>query len=413
MHFTRSSVLLCAGALVFAAACSDEPSTSSAPRSTPSASESAAPTPSPDASEAPDDTFDPADVSLGTRVAAEGFEAPVGLAAANDGTERLFVVEQGGAIRYIDRDGEVQPFLDIGDRTEASGEQGLLGLAFHPDFSGNGRFFVNYTDLEGDTVIAGYTSPDGRTADAASERVLLRIDQPYANHNGGDLAFGPDGYLYIATGDGGSAGDPLDNGQNPDALLGKLLRIDVDARDAGEYGIPRDNPLVDTAGARPEIWALGLRNPWQFSFDRATDDLWIADVGQGEFEEINREPAGSEGGANYGWRVVEGGVCYLDPDCDLESFESPVATYSHDLGCSVTGGYVYRGTEFPKLNGAYVTGDYCSGNMWALPADVDGVDDPAPSLETEFGITSFGEDEAGELYLTDVNTGTVLQVTAN
>lgn len=395
MPIRTATSLLLALALALSA-CSEESPTSSSP--------------SPSATPAERPRFDPERVALATRVVAQGLEAPVGLAHAGDGSDRLYVVEQPGRIRSFAPGGAPQLFLDIADRISSGGERGLLGLAFHPRFERNDRFFVNYTDVNGDTVISEFTA-NARGGDPLSERVLLTVDQPYPNHNGGDLAFGRDGFLYVALGDGGSAGDPHNNGQRLDTLLGKMLRIDVDARGAGTYGIPPDNPFVDSPDARPEIWAYGLRNPWQFSFDRDTDDLWIADVGQGAYEEINREPAGSRGGLNYGWNQVEGVSCYAE-GCDPGASVRPVAVYSHDQGCAVTGGYVYRGSRFPQLVGAYVAGDYCSGNIWVLPPTTKLVQDPRPALETDLGITSFGEDESGELYLTDVNAGTVRAVIA-
>jgi glucose/arabinose dehydrogenase len=382
--------------------CSDEPvpapqSTSDSPSVSPSETTRAEPAP---------ESFDPAEANLDTRVVAAGFEAPTGLAHAGDGSGRLFVIEQGGTIRVL-KDGEraSEPFLDISDRLTAGGEQGLLGLAFHPRFERNGRFFVDYTNLDGDTVVSEFAA-----GDPDSERILLSFDQPFSNHNGGDLAFGPDGHLYIASGDGGSSGDPNDNGQRLDTFLGKMLRIDVDERDGGEYGVPQDNPFAEESSARPEIWSYGLRNPWQFSFDRETGALWIADVGQGAFEEINREARNSGGGLNYGWRVVEGNACFEDQDCERESFVSPVATYSHSFGCAITGGYVYRGETFPDLRGAYITGDYCSGNLWALPIGTERATDPRPALSTDFNISSFGEDEEGEVFLTDHGGGRVVQI---
>ncbi len=292
-------------------------------------------------------SFDPDRVELGLQTVVAGLGAPLLVANAGDGSDRLFVVEQVGRIRVIE-DGELrpEPFLDLSGRILAGGEQGLLGLAFHPRFASNGRFFVNYTDLQGDTVVAefGLLSGDPDRGDPGSERLLLSFDQPFANHNGGALAFGPDGDLYVATGDGGSAGDPMGNGQNLDTLLGKLLRIDVDERTDGlEYAIPPDNPFADRDGARPEIWAYGLRNPWRFSFDLETGDLWIGDVGQGSFEEIDHV-ASTDAGLNFGWSVMEGDACF-EPltGCDESGITLPVAVYDHGLGCSVTGGFVYRG----------------------------------------------------------------------
>jgi glucose/arabinose dehydrogenase len=327
----------------------------------------------------------------------EGLTRPVHITNAGDGSGRLFVVEKPGRIMIV-RDGAVQPdpLLDITDRVGAQGsEQGLLSVAFHPRFAENGSFFVNYTDRRGDTVISRFRA-EGDRADPTSEQVLLQVDQPYPNHNGGLVLFGPDGYLYIGMGDGGSAGDPQGYGQRMDTLLGKMLRIDVD--NGNPYGIPPGN--LQRAGARPEIWATGLRNPWRFSFDRATGDLFIGDVGQNAWEEIDWLPAGAPAGANFGWNVLEGEACYRNATCDRRGFVMPIATYGHDLGCSVTGGYVYRGAQSPGLQGAYIFGDYCSGQMWTLRPGTDGDWTLAPALDTNLSITSFGEDEAGELYLT-------------
>ena len=339
----------------------------------------------------------------------DGLEGPLLLTHAGDGTGRFFVVEQNGTVRIVE-DGELaeEPFLDISDKTEGGGEQGLLGLAFHPAFDRNGRFFVNYTDLEGDTIVAGYRA-EGARADPASEQVLLKIEQPYPNHNGGHLAFGPDGYLYIASGDGGAGGDPQDNGQDRDALLGKLLRIDVDAGDP--YAIPSDNPFADGSDGAPEVWAYGLRNPWRFSFDEGSETLWVGDVGQGELEEINRVGS-DEAGLNYGWNEMEGSRCYEGDDCDTSGKVLPVTEYGHDLGCSVTGGFVYRGSEFPKLNGAYFFADYCSGRIWAIDAAAEGPVEPTLLFSSERALSSFGLDEDGELYVTDIGAGEVLRVVA-
>jgi glucose/arabinose dehydrogenase len=306
----------------------------------------------------------------------------------------------------------VEPFLDISSLVVAGGEQGLLGLAFHPDFDSNGKFYVNYTDRNGDTVVAEYrvhsANPD--RADPTSARTLLRIDQPYANHNGGGVEFGPDGYLYIATGDGGSGGDPMGNGQNRQTLLGKLLRIDVDATSGTRpYGIPDDNPFVGQSDAHAEIWAYGLRNPWRFSFDNGT--LWIADVGQDELEEVNRASA-DEGGINYGWNIMEGDQCFEASECDRSQLELPVATYGRDLGCSVTGGFVYRGREFQRMRGAYLFADFCTGIVFGLDADDTGRQEPVPLLESGASVSSFGLDERGELYLTDLSAGVVSRVVA-
>lgn len=403
----RSHCALVSVVLVAAlTACADDPVPAPAPDPGPSrttAGRDASPRPT----SPPERPFDAERVNLDLRPVATGLVAPVGLVDAPDGVERMYVVEQGGRIRTFTPDGPLRTFLDVSDRVTAGGEQGLLGLAFHPRYGANGRFFVNYTDLNGDTVIAEYRA-EGPTAEASSERIVLTFDQPFGNHNGGQLAFGPDGYLYIGTGDGGSAGDPENNGQRLDTLLGKLLRIDVDRTSAAAYAIPRDNPF-DEPDARPEIWAYGLRNPWRFSFDRVTGDLWIADVGQSAHEEVNLEVAGSDGGRNYGWRPVEGPACF-ESGCDLDAYAAPLFTYSHKLGCSITGGYVYRGRAYPNLRGAYLFGDYCSGNVWAIPSNARGATDPAPLLDTDFSISSFGEDEAGELYLVDAASGTIFRV---
>lgn len=354
---------------------------------------------------------DPGAVVLETEVVADGFNAPLLVTNAGDASERLFVVEQTGAVRIIE-DGAVlpEPFLDLSDRIVAGGEQGLLGLAFHPDYGANGRFFVDYTDTNGDTVISELSvSGDPDRADADSERVLLHIDQPYANHNGGNVIFGPDGYLYIGMGDGGSGGDPEGNGQDLSTLLGKLLRIDVDSGDP--YGIPQDNPFVDDTDARPEIFAYGLRNPWRYSFDAATGDLWIADVGQSEFEEVDHVGAGRSG-MNFGWNVMEGPNCFTEEGCDTSGLVLPVSGYSHEEGCSITGGHVYRGPGSPALRGVYVFGDYCSGTLWGLDARATSPVEPTALLEYGSSVSSFGLDESGELYMTDIATGEVLRLSA-
>jgi glucose/arabinose dehydrogenase len=376
---------------------------------TPQPDGSSSSSPSPEDSRRPSQrAFDPAAVDLDLEPVAEGLDSPLGVTHAGDGSGRLFIVEQTGAIRVM-RDGEIldEPFLDVGGMIVAGGEQGLLGLAFHPDYARNGRFFVDYTDVNGDTVVAEYgVSDDPDRADQDSARTLLQVDQPFSNHNGGQLDFGPDGFLYVALGDGGSAGDPDGNGQNTDVLLGKLLRLDVDSGDP--YGIPPDNPFAN-GGGEPEIWAYGLRNPWRFSFDSRTDELWIADVGQGEFEEINRRPAAA-GGLNYGWDQMEGPECYEGGECDPAGKIVPISGYDHDLGCSVTGGYVYRGKDFPELRGGYVFGDYCSGFIWAIDATAGESTEPIELMSSGLSISSFGLDEAGELYLTDLAAGQQLRV---
>lgn len=353
--------------------------------------------------------FDARSVEVELEPFVSGFEAPLLVTPAGDDSGRLFVVEQGGTVRTV-VGGEVQPvpFLDISELTEGGGEQGLLGLAFHPRFERNGRFFVNYTDRAGDTIVASYRA-DGEQADPTSASILLKIEQPYANHNGGHLDFGPDGYLYIATGDGGSAGDPEENGQDTDALLGKLLRIDVDEGDP--YGIPADNPFADGAGGAPEVWAYGLRNPWRFTFDPDSGTLWVGDVGQGELEEIDRVPD-DEAGLNFGWNEMEGSRCYEGADCDPSNKVLPITEYGHDLGCSVTGGFVYRGEDFPELQGGYLFADYCSGNMWVIDAATSGPVEPTLVSSSERALSSFGRGEDGELYVTDIGSGEVLRIAA-
>ncbi|MCS7060496.1 MAG: PQQ-dependent sugar dehydrogenase [Anaerolineae bacterium] len=331
----------------------------------------------------------------------DGLERPTYLTAAGDGSGRLYVTEQPGRVRVIEQ-GQLRPVpvLDIVDRVGSGGdEQGLLSIAFSPTFVQDRLLYVNYTDRNGATVVSRFTvSPDGLLADPATEQLLLTIDQPYANHNGGQLQFGPDGMLYIGTGDGGSAGDPQNYAQNITSLLGKMLRIDVKSAAADRpYAIPSDNPDFG-AGAPPELWAIGLRNPWRFSFDRLTGDLYIADVGQNAFEEINFQPASSRGGENYGWRLREGFAAYRGGQ-DSPALTAPIYQYDHELGCSVTGGYVYRGSAIPALVGRYIYGDYCSGTIWALHRNAAGEWINETLLESDMNISSFGEDEAGELYV--------------
>jgi glucose/arabinose dehydrogenase len=335
------------------------------------------------------------------KLVTSGLNSPVGIASALDGSGRLFVLEQAGVIRII-QDGALltNPFLDISGQVSCCGERGLLGLAFHPRYMENGQFFVNYTDLDGNTVIARFevSSNDPNQADASSEKRLIYIQQPYPNHNGGAVVFGPDGYLYLGLGDGGSGGDPQGNGQSTSTVLGKILRIDVDG--GSPYAIPADNPFVNGGGLL-EIWAYGLRNPWRISFDRAIGDLYIGDVGQNAWEEIDFLPAGSPGGANFGWNYREGTHPYQgSPPANLALVE-PIAEYSHDQGCSVTGGAVYRGSALPAWQGVYLYGDYCSGKVWGLVRNPLGAWLNGLLFETGSTISSFGTDEAGELYLVD------------
>ena len=327
----------------------------------------------------------------------------------------LFVVEQTGRIRIV-REGQLveRPFLDISGMVRAGGEQGLLGLAFLPSGE-DGRFFVYYTDDGGQQVVASYdTNPDDRDVAApGSATIWLRMDDRFGNHNGGSLVFGADGYLYIGTGDGGGAGDPLDSGRHLDTLLAKVLRIDVSGQPADgdpAYRIPADNPFVSTDGARPEIWHTGLRNPWRIRFDRATGDLWIADVGQGDREEIDVSRAGV-GGLDFGWNVMEGSTCFRSSGaCATPELTLPVAEYDHDLGCSVSGGAVYRGPSHPALQGWYVFSDYCTGEFWAIDASRERTEEPAIVAETDLNISAIAEDAAGELYATDLSGGQLLRI---
>ena len=364
---------------------------------------------------------------------ASGFDKPVDITNAGDGTNRLFVVEREGFIRIIELNNSnnvlATPFLDINTLVDHSGgEQGLLGLAFHPDFSTNGYFYVNYTRDPGPgldrTVIARYSINDGNpdVADPASAFTILEIEQDFGNHNGGDLNFGPDGYLYIAMGDGGDGGDPNCRSQDMTQLLGKMLRIDVDGTAPApassnlcglvtNYGIPGDNPFTGVTAECNEIWASGLRNPWRVSFDSQTGDLWIADVGQNNREEINVEPSGTSGGTNYGWKIMEGNFCHdpdpIDTDCPAATascfdsgYTAPIFEYNHGLGCSVTGGFVYRGTQHPNMIGLYLLMDYCSNRLWTIEPDtppnwiVSG-----PFVMGVSNVTTFGEDENNELYI--------------
>lgn len=345
-----------------------------------------------------------------------GLDQPVHVTNAGDGSGRLFVVEKAGIIRIVANDQlRPEPFLDITTVVGSSGsEQGLLSVAFHPDYRTNGRFFVDYTDKNGDTVIEGYqVSSEPDVADPGSGVTLLTIDQPYPNHNGGQLAFGSDGYLYIGMGDGGSGGDPQGNGQNKNVLLGKLLRIDVNAEGEQPYGIPSDNPYVGDSDARPEVWAIGLRNPWRFSFDRETGDLFIADVGQGDYEEVDVHPVSAGGGKNYGWNTMEGLHCFNPRSgCAQQGLELPVAEYNHGQGCSVTGGVRYRGTAVPAFGSTYFYGDYCSGKIWGLTEAPGGTWRSTELLASDHSISSFGEDEAGEIYLTDLADGGVYRLVA-
>ena len=338
---------------------------------------------------------------------ASGLSQPIDI--VNAGDDRLFVVQQRGLIRIIEADGTVlpEPFIDLsGLVSQAGSERGLLSLVFHPNYHENGFFFVNYTrQNDGATVVARYSVDDDNPdlGDPGSAKQILIIDQPYANHNGGQLLFGPDGYLYIATGDGGSGGDPENYAQTHTTLLGKMLRIDIDVDDETPYAIPDDNPFADDDFTLDEIWALGLRNPWRNSFDRYTGDFWIADVGQSEREEVNFQPAGSEGGENYGWRCYEGNIPYnLDGCGDAEYYTFPVFDYGHiGTGCTgaVTGGFVYRGAIYNGMFGHYIFADYCTGNFYHIIPTEDGFEGALLGEFSPLEYASFGEDRYGELYV--------------
>jgi glucose/arabinose dehydrogenase len=336
------------------------------------------------------------------QLVASGLSFPLYLTAPDDDA-RLFIVEKGGTIRIVKAGSLLpSPFLDISGQVSTGREQGLLGLAFHPQYATNGRFIVHYTDPAGDTRVSGFrVSPDPDVVDPASEVPILAEDQPFANHNGGQVLFGPDGYLYIMLGDGGSSDDPGGRGQSLADLLGSILR--VEPLDGGGYAVPPDNPFVSTAGARPEIWSYGLRNPWRADFDPATGDLYIADVGQSQWEEVDVSPsaAGAGRGLNFGWSVMEGPECRGGSSCDQDAFELPVLSYNHDDGCSITGGFVYRGAAIPALQGHYFYSDYCRGWVRSLRFEDGSAADQFqwPALAPGGGVPSFGRDAAGELYV--------------
>ncbi|KZK16190.1 hypothetical protein A3962_07220 [Meiothermus taiwanensis] len=345
-----------------------------------------------------------------------GLDQPLYLTHAGDGSGNLYVVEKAGRIRLIENGAlRAQAFLDITAKTAKGGEQGLLGLAFHPNYRNNGFFYVNYTNTAGDTIIARYTANrSSKVADPGSEQIVLSVDQPYDNHNAGWLGFGPDGMLYIPLGDGGSGGDPQNHAQRLEPqsgnrhLLGKVLRIDINGSEQGRnYRIPPDNPRL--GGRVSEIWAYGLRNPWRASFDRQTGDLWIGDVGQNSQEEVNRGLGGGKG-LNYGWKIMEGTDCYdnsIAPGCHSSDLTPPVHTYGRNDGYSVIGGYVYRGRRFPRMQGRYFFTDFGSGHLWSL-RQVNGAWERKTELASAgSALASFGEDEQGELYVISLTAGQV------
>ena len=414
MRHARTAAL--AAAALFISACSPTVTQTPRPSASPvsSASASQAGSPRPGASSSGPTAFDPTGIIVEVGVAVDGLDAPLDVTNAGDGTGRIFVAEQAGRIRIV-KDGALveRPFLDIRDRIRSGGERGLLGLAFHPDYPTDPRFFVDYTDLDGNTVIAQFrasaTDPD--LAEPDGETILMHITQPYANHNGGAVEFGPDGMLFIGMGDGGSGGDPQGNGQRLDTLLGKILRIDVD--DAGPdapYAVPPDNPFVGVAGAKPEIWLTGLRNPWRMNFDGVTGDLWIGDVGQNRWEEIDVARAG-EKGLNYGWNRMEGFHCFEPSEgCDETGLTLPVAEYSLDEGrCAVIGGVVVRDPREGRLDGGYLFGDACSNTLWAMDPAGDGRREPVIVARMDSGLSSIGTAEDGSVYATSLG-GQLLRI---
>lgn len=348
----------------------------------------------------------------------EGVSRPVFVTHAGDDSDRLFVVEQGGAVRIIEN-GELldTPFIDVSDRISTGSERGLLSMAFSPDYATNGEFYLNYTDDDGDTVVARYQVRNNpNRGNVASEEVILTVNQEFSNHNGGQLAFGDDGYLYIGMGDGGSGGDPNNRAQTPDTLLGKMLRIDVESQPSANtnYRIPADNPFLsdsDPSDRIPdEIWAFGLRNPWRFSFDRATGDLYIADVGQNAREEVNFQPANSTGGENYGWSILEGSASFnQNRTIQFGTLTDPIAEYDHDVGRSITGGYVYRGETPSELTGTYLYGDFVTGIIWGTK-NINDQWQNTVLLDTTHQISTFGEDQEGNLYVADFSDGVIYAI---
>ena len=357
--------------------------------------------------------------ALSLQLVAEGLADPISATGTPDGW--LLVNERAGRVMAVNpANGQSVAVLDLTDRVQGGGEQGLLGFALHPDWPDVPRAFVHYSGraTEGDTVVSEVSGTSGTagappTFDPASERVLLEVDQPFPNHNGGQLAFGPDGFLYVGLGDGGSANDPLNHGQDVSTLLGSILRLDVAS--AGSYAVPADNPFASGEGGAPEVFLYGLRNPWRFSFDRQTGLLWIADVGQNAYEEVNRIDPVTQSGANLGWNVMEAAHCFADEECETDGLTLPLAEYGRDLGCSVTGGYVYRGTAVPGLGGWYLLADYCTGRIFGVASDAqppaDGGALPSVTLlESGLGVSAFGEGADGELYVVDLAGGSLYRI---
>ncbi len=348
--------------------------------------------------------------ALALEPVATGLASPINIAGVPDG--RLLVNERDGRVVVVDpSSGATATALDISDRVLGQGEQGLLGLALDPEWPEDPSVYIHYTDDGGHTVFSEFTttSVEPLEIDPATERVLLQLDQPFPNHNGGQLAFGPDGHLYLGLGDGGAGGDPFGNGQNPETLLGSILRLDVGGAGDEPYAIPPDNPFVDGGGA-PEVFLYGLRNPWRFSFDRATDELWIADVGQNAYEEVDRVDPVVDAGGNLGWNIMEASHCFADADCSSDGLIGPVTEYGRDLGCSITGGHVYRGTAVAGLAGWYLFSDFCSGILMGIRSDVDELTPPRILVEMGISPSTFGVDVDGELFVADIAGGGIYRI---